>query len=224
MLSIGLTGGLGSGKSTVGRLFVAHGVHLIEADAVGRRLMEPGEFVYDQIVEHFGKVVVSVDGTLDRRALAQLAFQHGRIEELNRIVHPAVIAEQEAWMREIFRHDRLAIAMIESALIFEAERAGTVPGWRQRFDRIILVTAPDEVKISRYVARIAASGDFNQEQLAALRADARARLSAQIPDREKIPLCQFVIDNSGSLEATRRAVDALYPVLQAETRAHTGRL
>ena len=127
-------------------------------------------------------------------------------------------------MREIFRHDRLAIAMIESALIFEAERAGTVPGWRQRFDRIILVTAPDEVKISRYVARIAASGDFNQEQLAALRADARARLSAQIPDREKNPLCQFVIDNSGSLEATRRSVDALYPVLQAETRAHTGRL
>jgi dephospho-CoA kinase len=223
VLRVGLTGGLGSGKSTVGELFRAHGVHLIEADAVGRRLMQPGEVVYRGIVAHFGADVVRADGTLDRAALADLAFRQGRLEELNRIVHPPVIAEQEAWMREIFRHNRLAIAMIESALIFEAERSGTVPGWRDRFDRIILVTAPDEVKIARYVSRIAASGDFSEEQLEGLRRDARSRLAAQIPDSEKIARSDYVIDNGGSLEATRRAVEMLYPMLEAETRAHMRR-
>jgi dephospho-CoA kinase len=212
MQRIGLTGGLGSGKTTVARLFAELGVHVIEADEVGRALMQPGQPVYQAIVEHFGPAVLKSDGALDRRALAELSFQQGRLEELNRIVHPPVIAAQEAWMRGIGARDEKAIVMVESALVFEADRSGTVPGWRHRFDKIILVTAPDEVKIERYLARVSSSLDEAQQQ--SLEKDARARLAAQIPDREKAPLCDFVIDTSGTLEDTARTVREIFPKLR----------
>jgi dephospho-CoA kinase len=215
MLRVGLTGGLGSGKSTVARLFAELGVHVIEADAVGRALMQPGEAVYGAIVNHFGSSVLRDDGTLNRSALANLAFQQGRREELNQIVHPPVIAAQEEWMRKIFEQDDTAIALVESALIFEAERSGTVPGWRQRFDKIILVTAPDDVKICRYLERTTSSAPQDQGQRQALIEDARARLAAQIPDSEKAPYCDFVIDTSGRLEDTARSVRTIYSKLQA---------
>jgi dephospho-CoA kinase len=207
MLRVGLTGGLGSGKSTVGRFFAELGVAVIDADEVGRRLMQPGEAVYDRIVERFGAEVVRADGSLDRRRLSQLAFSGGRLEELNRIVHPPVIAAQEKWLREVFAADSHAIAMIESALIFEAGRSGSAAGWQERFDRIILVTAPDEVKIRRFVARSA--GDA-----AALAEEARKRLAVQIPDAEKTPLCDWAIDNSGKLEATRSRVAEVFASLR----------
>jgi dephospho-CoA kinase len=216
MLRVGLTGGLGSGKSTVGRMFAELGVAVIDADEVGRRLMQPGHAVYDCIVEHFGPGVVRGDGSLDRRALAELAFSHGRLEELNRLVHLPVIAAQEEWMRGVFAADPDAIAMIESALIFEASgkdsRAGSVPGWRERFDRIILVTAPEDLKVRRFVERAMRQAGGGDPEL--LAADARKRLAAQIPDSEKIALCDWVIDNSGEIEATRTAVLAVYSELK----------
>lgn len=215
MLRVGLTGGLGSGKSTVAQMFAAHGVHVISADEVGRRLMQPGEAVYLDIVGHFGPQVVQADGSLDRRLLAELAFRQGRLDELNRIVHPPVIAAQEAWMDEVFARDPHAIAMIESALIFEAGKTGSVPGsvpgWKDRFDRIVLVTAPDEVKVQRFLERMGASEPSHRVPL---EQDARSRLAAQIPDREKIPLSNYVIDNSGSLAETQRQVDAVYAELR----------
>lgn len=214
MLRVGLTGGLGSGKSTVAALFRHYGVHLIEADAVGRELMQPGQPVHTEIVSHFGPAILQPDGTLDRRALAKLAFSENRIEELNRIVHPAVIAEQERRMRAIFLADPEAIAMIESALIFEAERMGTVPEWRKRFDSVILVTAPDDVKIARYLARTLPP-DAAPERHADAERDARSRLAAQIPDSEKIDRCDYVIDNSGSLENLHERVDSIFPELEA---------
>lgn len=217
MLRVGLTGGLGSGKSTVARLFAELGVHVIEADAVGRALMQPGEAVYSAILQHFGPSVVRADGTLDRRALADLAFHQGRREELNRIVHPPVIKAQEEWMRKIFERDNKAIAMVESALIFEADRSGTVPGWRQRFDKIILVTAPDETKIYRYLGRAAPANE--QDEKKALVEDARARLAAQIPDGEKATYCDFIIDNSGKLDDTAQAVRKIYFSLQEASAA-----
>ncbi|AXC12838.1 Dephospho-CoA kinase [Acidisarcina polymorpha] len=209
-LRVGLTGGLGSGKSTVGRMFADLGVAVIDADEVGRRLMQPGQPVYDAIVQQFGSGVVREDGSLDRRALAQLAFQRGRVEELNHIVHPAVVAAQEQWMGDLFAADPRQIAMIESALIFEAGRSGFVAGWRDRFDRIILVTAPEEVKVRRYVER---SHDGDPEALAA---DARKRLAAQIPDADKIAHCDWVIDNSGDIKVTGAAVAKIYAALRAE--------
>jgi dephospho-CoA kinase len=158
--------------------------------------------------------VLLPDGTLDRRTLAKLAFSENRIEELNRIVHPAVIAEQERRMRAIFLADPEAIAMIESALIFEAERMGTVPEWRKRFDSVILVTAPDDLKIARYLARTLPP-DATPERHADAERDARSRLAAQIPDGEKIGLCDYVIDNSGSLENLRERVESIFPELEA---------
>ncbi|WP_254062183.1 dephospho-CoA kinase [Acidobacterium sp. S8] len=220
MLRVGLTGGLGSGKSTVARFFAAHGVHTISADDVGRRLMQPGETVYRQIVDHFGPEVLRENGSLNRPKLADLAFRQGRLDELNRIVHPAVIAAQEAWANDVFSRDSKAIAMIESALIFEASHSGSVPEWHKRFDRIVLVTAPDDLKIQRFLERLTAGASLDPEKLKTLEQDARARLAAQIPDQQKIPLVDDVIDNSSTLEETQRQVDAIFTRLQhaASTR------
>jgi dephospho-CoA kinase len=214
MLRVGLTGGLGSGKTTVASMFVSLGAHAIEADAIGHRLMQPGEQVYQNILQHFGKDVLQSDGTLDRKKLAGIAFQEKRIEELNRLVHPAVIAEQERWAQGIFASDPNAVAIVESALIFEAARSGNVPGWKERFDRIILVTIPDEIKVARYVERLS-PGAWND----ALAADARSRLAAQIPDQEKAPFCDYLIENTGNTAGTRQQVERIYRELQELARA-----
>jgi len=225
MLRVGLTGGLGSGKSTIGKIFAELGAAVIDADEVGRKLMQPGEAVYGRIVDSFGARVVRPDGSLDRRALAELAFSGGRIAELNRIVHPATIAAQEEWMRTVFAADPDAVAIVESALIFEASgelsntyagrasvAGGSVPGWIDRFDRIILVTAPDDLKIRRFVERSMARSGGDPENFAQ---DARKRLAAQIPDALKIPLCDWVIDNSGELAEVRAKVNGIYSQLKA---------
>lgn len=217
MLRVGLTGGLGSGKSTAAAMFREQGIHLLEADAIARSMMQPGEAVYRAIVEHFGPSVVRPDGALDRARLAALAFGQGRLAELNRIVHPPVVAEQERRTQEIFASHPQAVVMIESALIFEAEAWGTAPGWRRRFDRVILIQAPDDLKIERFLARILPA-DVSSEQRAAAEADARARLAAQLPDAEKAARSDYVIDNSGALDATRRQVERI----AAELRAQAG--
>jgi dephospho-CoA kinase len=209
MLRVGLTGGLGSGKSTVAGIFQELGAAVISADQLGRQLMQPGEPVYAAIVETFGHGVVRGDGSLDRKALAVLAFQHHQADALNHIVHPAVIAAQEEWMRRVFAADRKRVAIVESALIFEVEKWGTAPGWAQRFDRVILVTVPDEMKIARFVARMMAN-DGPENRREALTQDARARMAMQIPDQEKAGRCEYVIDNSGSLEETRSRVEEIY--------------
>lgn len=195
-----------------------HGLEVMEADAIARELMQPGQPVYRGIVDHFGPSVVRDDGTLDRARLATLSFGEGRLQELTRIVHPPVIAEQERRMAEIFARDPDAIVVIESALIFEAEASGTVPEWPRRFDRIVLVTAPDGVKVRRFVSRILPP-DPSPEQRAAAERDARARIAAQLPDSAKIPHCQYVIDNSGSLEETRRQVEHVVADLRAAVAA-----
>jgi dephospho-CoA kinase len=223
VLRIGLTGGLGSGKSTVAALLRDHGLTVFEADALAREIMEPGQAAYRGIVEEFGPSVVRPDGTLNRPRLAGLAFGEGRLGDLNRIVHPPVIAEQERRMNALFANDPQAIAVVESALIFEAEAWGSVPHWRERFDRIVLVTAPDELKIQRFLARIL-TAEATPEQRAAAERDARARLAAQLPDSVKIPLSHAVIDNSGFPEATRRQVDRLVDELRAVAAGRSGSL
>lgn len=221
MLRVGLTGGLGSGKSTVAAILRGLGAHVIEADELGRVLMEPGQSVYEQIVRTFGVEVVGPDGRLDRPRLARLAFEEGRLDELNAIIHPAVIAEQQRWMNEVFAREPAAVAVVESALIFEVERdarargenEGVLADWRRRFDRIIVLTAPEEVKVGRYAARVAASGRARE---AAVR-DARIRLSRQVSDEEKAARADFVIENTGDVFALRAAVESVWQTLRSES-------
>jgi dephospho-CoA kinase len=235
MLRVGLTGGLGSGKSTAASMFAALGAYVLHADAIGRELMEPGQAVYRGIVAHFGEGVLSPDGQLDRAALARIAFAEGRVEELNAIVHPAVIAEQVERSAAIFAKDPCAVVIVESALIFETKygetnygetdyraasgggrsqgRAGT--RWSQRFDRLILVTAPEEVKIARFVARSAGGATLTTERQAELEAEAHRRLAQQIPDEQKSALCDYVLTNGGALTELEWQVDQLWPILQA---------
>ena len=213
MLRVGLTGGLGSGKSTIASMLREKGAEVIEADELGRKLMEPGHSVYDEIVAEFGSEVVKADGTLDRARLAEMAFRGGRLDDLNAIVHPAVITAQGDWMRAVFERNPMAIAVIETALIFEVERDARLRGesegvlayWRRRFDRVIVVTAPDELKIARYVARISPAGW--DEKVAA---DARSRLARQLSDAVKASRADFIIENSGDVESLKQQVDAMW--------------
>jgi dephospho-CoA kinase len=235
MLRVGLTGGLGSGKSTAARLFAAHGAHVFQSDDIGRELMEPGQAVYAAIVDHFGKAVVLPDGRLDRGALAKIAFADERVEELNAIVHPAVIARQAELNEAIFERDPKAIVMVESALIFETnygetnygetKDAGTRTGkgarWSSRFDRIILVTAPEEVKIARFVARSATAETMTEARRAELEAEARRRLAQQIPDERKSALCDYVLTNGGALTELEWQVDQLWQILETASAGST---
>lgn len=217
MLRAGLTGGLGSGKTTVAAMFRSLGAHVIEADAIARELMLPGREAYEAIARHFGAEVVGSDGLLKRGLLADLAFRQNRLAELNRIVHPPVIKAQQQWADEIFANDHDAVAIVESALIFEADEQGSAPGWRQRFDRIILVTAPLELRVARYVERMAQLPGAPLR--AELEADALRRIAAQIPDSEKIPMADYVIRNDGPLEDTRIEANRVYAELARASQA-----
>jgi dephospho-CoA kinase len=221
VLRVGLTGGLGSGKSTVAGMFEELGAAVIGADQLGRELMEPGQPVYAAIVQVFGPTVVRADGMLDRRALAELAFQHNRADALNRIVHPAVVAAEEHWMRVVFANDPSRVAIVESALIFEVKQWGTAPGWMERFDKLILVTVPDDMKVARFVTRMMGSETGRDERREALSRDARARIAAQIPDSEKVEHCDYVIDNTCSPEVTREVVARIYRELVLAARTES---
>ncbi|MGD0546822.1 MAG: dephospho-CoA kinase [Terracidiphilus sp.] len=235
MLRVGLTGGLSSGKSTVAAMLRSLGAEVIQADELGRALMEPGQSVFAEIVRVFGAEVVGPDGRLNRARLAELAFNEGRLQELNAIVHPAVIAAEERWMEQLFRRNPAAVAVIESALIFEVERDARLRGesetvlanWRRRMDRVIVVTAPDELKIARYAARLCPDGVGRRAGVSsdrssslgweAAEAQARLRLQHQIPDAEKAARADYVLENEGDQAALRAQVEALWPRLLAES-------
>lgn len=206
MLRVGLTGGLGSGKTTAARRFTELGAKVISADEVGRALMQPGEQVFADIVAKFGRGIVKGDEKLDRAALAKIAFGEGgapsRIEELNAIVHPATIARQEEMIAEIVTNDPDAVVIVESALVFETKHGGE-EGWRRRFDRIVLVRAPEEQRIARFVSRTSST-----------EAEARRRMAQQIDDDWKAAHSDYVLTNDGSVEDLRAQVDALWPRLK----------
>jgi len=208
LLKVGLTGGIASGKSAVGEMFVALGAHLVQADRIAHELMLPGQPVYNKVVRHFGGAILNPDLSVNRAKLAEAAFgpsvpsaegkqltasaTSSRIQELNRIVHPAVLRSQNEWMEEMGRQDPHAIAIVEAALILEA-------GAAKSFDRLIVVTCSDEQRIARFAAR-------QKIDLDAARREVERRMAAQMPDAEKIKAADYVIDNSGSLEQTREQV------------------
>jgi len=205
LLKLGLTGGIASGKSAVGEMFVKLGAHLVQADAVAHWLMQPGRAVYEEVVGRFGREILNPDGSINRSRLAEAAFgtpggAPPRVKELNQIVHPAVIDQENEWMEEIGQRDPNAIAIVEAALILEAGAAG-------RFDRLIVVTCHPEQRILRFARRLGISED-------AARAEVTRRMAAQIPDEEKIKAADFVIDNSGSLDATEQQVQRVFAALR----------
>ncbi len=208
MLKIGLTGGIASGKSAVGEMFVRLGARLIQSDDVARELMRPGQKAYSEVVERFGRDILNSDGSINRSRLAESAFgasgqSDPRVKELNAIVHPAVIAKEDEWMTEIGRRDPAAIVIVEAALILESSA-------RDRFDRLIVVTCHPEQRIARYARRHGLSEE-------AARAEVTRRMAAQLPDEEKIKAADFVIDNSGPLDATEIEVKKIFSKLNAET-------
>jgi dephospho-CoA kinase len=224
MLLVGLTGGPGSGKSTAAGIFRELGAHVISSDETARALMQPGETVYAQIASAFGNSVLAPDGTLDRSALGKLAFSEGRLQELEHLVHPAVLAAEKTWAEKLAPD---AIGIVESAILFErllpaeTDRSAPPPELLQsiaqqvhhRFDRIILVTAPDVQKIDRFAHRML-SGHAAPSDSAA-RADALRRLALQIPDPIKAPYCDHVLPNDSTPEALRTRVEALWQTLHS---------
>jgi dephospho-CoA kinase len=176
--------------------------------------MQPGQSVFEQIVEHFGQAILNADGTLNRHALAHAAFDstNPRIEELNAIIHPAVIAAQAEKVAEIARARPHAIVVIESALIFSTKHTPE-GGWRSRFDCILLVMAPDELKIERFIQR-APPGSASD---AHLREDARRRMEAQ---RASIPadIPTYTLENDGSLSELEDKVNGLWSQFAAVER------
>ena len=208
MLKVGLTGGIASGKSVVGEMLVALGARLVEADRIAHELMLPGQPVYNEVVRHFGGGILNPDLSVNRARLAEAAFgspaSPSRVQELNRIVHPAVIRSQEEWMEEVGRQDPRAVAVVEAALIVEA-------GAAKRFDRLIVVTCSDEQRIARFAAR-------QKLDLEAARKEVTRRMAAQLPDAAKIKAADYVIDNSGSLDQTREQVRQVWEKLRPDTQ------
>jgi dephospho-CoA kinase len=205
LLKVGLTGGIASGKTVVGEMFVALGAQLIQADAISHGLMQPGEVVYQDVVRHFGGGILNPDGSVNRARLAEAAFgaagsNVSRIQELNQIVHPAVIRRQEEWMAEVGRRDPRAIAVVEAALILEA-------GAGKRFDLLVVVSCRPEQRIQRWAARMGVDEETAGREVA-------RRMAAQFPDEEKIKAADYVIDNSGSLDDTQRRVRQIYDELK----------
>jgi dephospho-CoA kinase len=222
LLKVGLTGGIASGKSVVGEMLVALGARLVQADRIAHELMLPGQPVYNEVVRHFGGGILNPDLSVNRAKLAEAAFGPSpatppsaipssaipaspipsRVQELNRIVHPAVIRSQEEWMEEMGRQDPHAVAIVEAALIIEA-------GAAKRFDRLIVVTCSDEQRIARFAAR-------QKLDLEAARKEVARRMAAQIPEAEKIKAADYVIDNSGPLDQTRLQARDVWEKLRAE--------
>jgi len=208
MLKVGLTGGIASGKSVVGAMFAAHGIPRIDADDIARALLQPGESVYEEVVRHFGSGILNPDRSINRAKLAEVAFGSpnegapSRVQELNQIVHPIVVQRQEDWMEEVGRNSSHAIAMVEAALIVEA-------GAAKRFDRLVLVTCSLEQRIQRWAAKMRVDD-------ATARREVTRRLAAQLPDEEKAKVADYVIDNSGTLDATKKRVGVIYERLRRE--------
>jgi dephospho-CoA kinase len=186
LLVVGLTGGIGSGKSTVSALLAELGAVVIDADAIVHEVQAPGGAAYAPMVEHFGPAVVRADGTFDRQAIADIVFNDPeQLAALNAIVHPLVgqtIAERMA-----AEADTDHVVILDVPLLVESGRSDMAG--------IIVVDAPVEIAVARAVARGPAS-----------EADVRARIAKQASREERLAKADLVVDNSGSLEDLRAQV------------------
>jgi dephospho-CoA kinase len=194
--TIGLTGGIGSGKSTVSALLAAKGAVIVDADAITKEVQQPGTEVFAAMVERFGPGIVAADGTLDRPAVAEIVFNDPEaLKDLNDIVHPAVGAETTRRILEQADTDHLVV--LDIPLLVEAAGKRPVAG-------IVVVDVDPEVALQRLVQHRGMAEE-----------DARARMSRQATREERLARADLVIDNSGSPEDLARLVDELWPAIQA---------
>jgi dephospho-CoA kinase len=192
---VGLTGGIGSGKSTVSALLAERGAVVIDADAITRELQQPGTPVFEAMVERFGPGIVAADGTLDRQAVADLVFGDAdALADLNEIVHPAVGAELARRMAAEAETDHLVV--LDVPLLVESGRDDMVG--------IVVVDVDPEIAVRRLVEH----RGFREE-------DARARMARQATREERLAKADLVIDNSGTLEELAARVAVAWPAIEA---------
>lgn len=202
MIAVGLTGGIGSGKSTVAALLERRGAELVDADVVARAVVEPGEPAYDALVERFGPDVLAPDGTVDRSALAARAFGDPvALADLNAITHPAIGRAMRARVQALERSGADVVVVVIPLLRREhVESLGLAA--------VVVVDCPVEVAIARVVAARGMAED-----------DARARVAAQESRRDRLALADRVVDNAGPPEELAVRVDELWRWVEGLGRA-----
>lgn len=195
--TVGLTGGIASGKSTVAEMFRALGVPIVDADAIAREVVEPGTEGLRAIVETFGEGVLTADGTLDRNKLGDVVFGDAEARgKLNAITHPRIAARSAERMQELARGDAPYV-IYEAALLVENDIYGA-------FDALVVVAADEATQIERLRHR-----DGIGEEAA------RARIDAQLPLTRKVQVADFVVRNDGAIEDTREQVRRTHRALLA---------
>jgi dephospho-CoA kinase len=196
VLLLGLTGGIGSGKSTVSMLLADRGAVIIDADAITRSLQQPGQPVFDEMVARFGRGIVDADGNLDRAGLARIVFVDEQAKkDLEHIVHPAVGAEMLKMMQDEAGTDHVVV--YDVPLLVEAARRA------MEFAGVIVVDIDPEIAVQRVV-----------EQRGMDESDVRARIANQASRAERIAVADKVIDNSGTRDDLRRQVDEVWAWIQ----------
>ncbi|MBI4729333.1 MAG: dephospho-CoA kinase [Acidobacteria bacterium] len=196
MLLVGLTGGIGSGKSTVARLLAARGAVVIDADEIARRVVAPGEPAWSKLVERFGREILRADSTVDRPKLASVVFgDPAKLAALNEITHPPVIAEIAARLETL--RASAEIVVLDVPLLVEVGGASTA-------DLVVVVTASEETRIER----LAADRGMSAEEI-------RARMRAQASAEERAAAADWLIANDGTQEQLASQVDRLWLALEA---------
>jgi dephospho-CoA kinase len=199
VLLVGLTGGIGAGKSTVADLLAERGAVIVDADEVARAVVEPGQRALAKLVDRFGAGILDADGRLDRSALAKLAFVDDESRrDLEAITHPAI---NEEFGRRVAAAPSDAVVVLDVPLLVESPQA------RERgYQTVIVVEAPRDVRLARLEAR------------GVDRADVEARMAAQAGDDERRKIATYVIDNAGDRAALERQVDEVWAELQRRQR------
>jgi dephospho-CoA kinase len=200
MLRVGLTGGIATGKSTVAAILRELGCHMVDADKIAHRMIDPGATAYEDVVREFGRGILTSDGRVDRSKLAAIVFADpARLARLNAIVHPPVLEAQDRELAALEQTEPHAIAVVEAALLIEA-------GYTKKLDCLVVTWCTPEQQLARLTQK-GAGRELTIEQ-------ARQRINAQMPIEEKRSMADEVIDCSGSLEDTREQVLALFAKLK----------
>ncbi|HEY1755625.1 MAG TPA: dephospho-CoA kinase [Bryobacteraceae bacterium] len=198
MLLVGLTGGLASGKSFVGRALAELGCLLIKADELGRQVEEPGGEAYDGVVREFGPEILNPDGSLNRRSLAGIVFHDPeRLKRLNALIHPHVADRRRKLEEEFACMHPHGIAVTEAAILIET-------GSYREFDRLIVAVCPPALQVERAMAR----DHLTREEVL-------DRMRQQMPLDEKVKFADYVIDTSGPKEETLAQTRAVYESLRS---------